>query len=338
MGQTCGCFMCISQSGPEWGLPVPVWQQFRWTQESGQPQQGIPRQNHMEHLGMCQLFTPICFHLITLHFIYILISKKRHLSEIQLYSILFTECVSFVLFDSNIVCNKCVFLLIKDDQPRAFPLHSSSRSTCSMDSPTSQNKREAGITLAATFTANNRWAASLSVSLSLLHTHSVVYKEQEQTKHQPRDYLDCSALDFYLHLMFHTCWSWKLILPSGIPPTHRDFSIQEFFFEFNKVIGSISYCHILRGSVWKMVAVAFEIFHICRHISCWRVLWYFLSFPRSNKGAVGNSVTTILHNNYSEKPLTPKSSNQKPSFKYVPNNCLPDLVLWILMTQNLEIS
>uniref|UniRef100_A0A6Q2XX04 Centrosomal protein 131 n=1 Tax=Esox lucius TaxID=8010 RepID=A0A6Q2XX04_ESOLU len=38
---------------------------------------------------------------------------------------------------------------------------------------------------------------------------------------------------------------------------------------------------------------------------------------RSNKGAVGNSVTTILHNNYSDQPLTPKSSNQKPSF-----NCL----------------
>lgn len=31
---------------------------------------------------------------------------------------------------------------------------------------------------------------------------------------------------------------------------------------------------------------------------------------------MGNSVTTILHNNYSEKPLTPKSSNQRPSFKY----------------------
>lgn len=31
---------------------------------------------------------------------------------------------------------------------------------------------------------------------------------------------------------------------------------------------------------------------------------------------MGNSVTTILHNNYSEKPLTPKSSNQKPTFKY----------------------
>ncbi|CAN9508650.1 unnamed protein product [Ophioblennius macclurei] len=40
----------------------------------------------------------------------------------------------------------------------------------------------------------------------------------------------------------------------------------------------------------------------------------FTANNRSNKGAVGNSVTTILHNNYSEKPLTPKSSNQKPSF------------------------
>lgn len=48
---------------------------------------------------------------------------------------------------------------------------------------------------------------------------------------------------------------------------------------------------------------------------------------RSNKGAVGNSVTTILHNNYSEKPLTPKSSNQKPSFKYV----LKDLIWHHLM-------
>ncbi|TKS89379.1 Centrosomal protein of 131 kDa 5-azacytidine-induced protein 1 [Collichthys lucidus] len=82
---------------------------------------------------------------------------------------------------------------ILDDQPRAFPLHSSSHSTGSVDSPTSLKKRESGIALAATFTANNR----------------------------------------------------------------------------------------------------------------------------SNKGAVGNSVTTILHNNYSEKPLTPKSSNQKPSFNNI---------------------
>ncbi|XP_027884943.1 centrosomal protein of 131 kDa isoform X2 [Xiphophorus couchianus] len=82
---------------------------------------------------------------------------------------------------------------ILDDQPRIFPLHASSRSTGSMDSPTSLKKEEPGIPLAATFTANNR----------------------------------------------------------------------------------------------------------------------------SNKGAVGNSVTTILHNNYSEKPLTPKSSNQKPSFNNI---------------------
>uniref|UniRef100_A0A096LZJ4 Centrosomal protein 131 n=1 Tax=Poecilia formosa TaxID=48698 RepID=A0A096LZJ4_POEFO len=83
---------------------------------------------------------------------------------------------------------------ILDDQPRIFPPHASSRSTGSMDSPTSLKKKEPGIPLAATFTANNR---------------------------------------------------------------------------------------------------------------------------RSNKGAVGNSVTTILHNNYSEKPLTPKSSNQKPSFNNI---------------------
>ncbi|XP_054454922.1 centrosomal protein of 131 kDa [Anoplopoma fimbria] len=82
---------------------------------------------------------------------------------------------------------------ILDDQPRAFSLHSSSRSTGSVDSPTGLKKREPGIALAATFTANNR----------------------------------------------------------------------------------------------------------------------------SNKGAVGNSVTTILHNNYSEKPLTPKSSNQRPSFNNI---------------------
>ncbi|XP_064179534.1 centrosomal protein of 131 kDa [Anguilla rostrata] len=38
---------------------------------------------------------------------------------------------------------------------------------------------------------------------------------------------------------------------------------------------------------------------------------------RSNKGAVGNAVTTILHNNHSDQPLTPKSSNQKPSFNNI---------------------
>uniref|UniRef100_A0AAR2J016 Centrosomal protein of 131 kDa n=1 Tax=Pygocentrus nattereri TaxID=42514 RepID=A0AAR2J016_PYGNA len=79
---------------------------------------------------------------------------------------------------------------ILDDQPRAFPLPSSSRSTCSMDSPTGLKKRDSSVSLAANFTANNR----------------------------------------------------------------------------------------------------------------------------SNKGAMGNSVTTILHNNHSDKPLTPKSSNQKPCF------------------------
>ncbi|XP_051530073.1 centrosomal protein of 131 kDa isoform X2 [Myxocyprinus asiaticus] len=82
---------------------------------------------------------------------------------------------------------------ILDDQPRVFPVPSSSHSTCSMDSPTGLKKREAGVSLAANFTANNR----------------------------------------------------------------------------------------------------------------------------SNKAAVGNSVTPILHNNHSEKPLTPKSSNQKPSFNNI---------------------
>ncbi|TRY96585.1 hypothetical protein DNTS_014461, partial [Danionella cerebrum] len=82
---------------------------------------------------------------------------------------------------------------ILDDQPRVFPVPSSSQSTSSMDSPTGPRKRDAGVSLAANFTANNR----------------------------------------------------------------------------------------------------------------------------SNKAAVGNSVTTILHNNHSEKPLTPKSSNQKPSFNNI---------------------
>ncbi|KAL7869590.1 hypothetical protein AOLI_G00135780 [Acnodon oligacanthus] len=82
---------------------------------------------------------------------------------------------------------------ILDDQPRAFPLPSSSRSTCSMDSPTGLKKRDSSVSLAANFTANNR----------------------------------------------------------------------------------------------------------------------------SNKGAMGNSVTTILHNNHSDKPLTPKSSNQKPCFNNI---------------------
>lgn len=36
---------------------------------------------------------------------------------------------------------------------------------------------------------------------------------------------------------------------------------------------------------------------------------------RSNKGAMGNCVTTMVHNNYStsEKGPAPKSSNQVPS-------------------------
>lgn len=82
---------------------------------------------------------------------------------------------------------------ILDDQPRALPLPSSSRSTCSMESSNGLKKRDSGVSLAANFTANNR----------------------------------------------------------------------------------------------------------------------------SSKAAVGNSVTTMLHNNHSDKPLTPKSSNQKPCFNNI---------------------
>uniref|UniRef100_W5N5R0 Centrosomal protein 131 n=1 Tax=Lepisosteus oculatus TaxID=7918 RepID=W5N5R0_LEPOC len=82
---------------------------------------------------------------------------------------------------------------ILDDQPRAFPTPGSARSTSTVDSPVGMKKREAGIALAANFTANNR----------------------------------------------------------------------------------------------------------------------------SNKAAVGNSVTTILHNNHSDKTFTPKSSNQKPSLNNI---------------------
>ncbi|XP_063749585.1 centrosomal protein of 131 kDa isoform X2 [Eleginops maclovinus] len=53
----------------------------------------------------------------------------------------------------------------------------------------------------------------------------------------------------------------------------------------------------------------------------------FTANNRSNKGAVGNSVTTILHNNYSEIPLTPKSSNQRPSFNNILKATANDEVL-----------
>ncbi|XP_077595448.1 centrosomal protein of 131 kDa isoform X2 [Stigmatopora nigra] len=43
----------------------------------------------------------------------------------------------------------------------------------------------------------------------------------------------------------------------------------------------------------------------------------FTANNRSNKGAVGNTVTTILHNNHGDKPLTPKSFNQKPPFNNI---------------------
>ncbi|XP_061562148.1 centrosomal protein of 131 kDa isoform X3 [Phycodurus eques] len=43
----------------------------------------------------------------------------------------------------------------------------------------------------------------------------------------------------------------------------------------------------------------------------------FTANNRSNKGAVGNAVTAILHNNHGEKPLTPKSSNQRPPFNNI---------------------
>lgn len=56
-------------------------------------------------------------------------------------------------------------VLLQDDQPRVFPVPSSSHSTCSMDSPTGLKKREAGVSLAANFTANNRWEAIFSCSL-----------------------------------------------------------------------------------------------------------------------------------------------------------------------------
>uniref|UniRef100_A0A671N8R7 Centrosomal protein of 131 kDa n=1 Tax=Sinocyclocheilus anshuiensis TaxID=1608454 RepID=A0A671N8R7_9TELE len=61
---------------------------------------------------------------------------------------------------------------ILDDQPRAFPVPSSSHSTCSMDFPTGMKKREAGVSLAANFTANNRWEAIFSYSLGTTYAVS----------------------------------------------------------------------------------------------------------------------------------------------------------------------
>ncbi|XP_072098498.1 centrosomal protein of 131 kDa [Mobula birostris] len=62
----------------------------------------------------------------------------------------------------------------------------------------------------------------------------------------------------------------------------------------------------------------------------------FTANNRSNKGTVGNSVTTMLHNNYStvDKPLTPKSSNQKATSLNLQKDhldvlqCFWDNVLW----------
>ncbi|KAI5103481.1 centrosomal protein of 131 kDa isoform X2, partial [Silurus meridionalis] len=47
------------------------------------------------------------------------------------------------------------------------------------------------------------------------------------------------------------------------------------------------------------------------------VIHLYILTDRSSKAAVGNSVTTMLHNNHSDKPLTPKSSNQKPCFNNI---------------------
>uniref|UniRef100_A0A3Q2YDB0 Centrosomal protein 131 n=1 Tax=Hippocampus comes TaxID=109280 RepID=A0A3Q2YDB0_HIPCM len=50
-------------------------------------------------------------------------------------------------------------------------------------------------------------------------------------------------------------------------------------------------------------------------------------FALSNKGAVGNAVTTILHNNHGDKPLTPKSSNQRPPFNLLKASANDDVSL-----------
>uniref|UniRef100_A0A8C7GTM7 Centrosomal protein 131 n=1 Tax=Oncorhynchus kisutch TaxID=8019 RepID=A0A8C7GTM7_ONCKI len=64
---------------------------------------------------------------------------------------------------------------ILDDQPRAFPIPTSSRSTGSVDSPITSGpkRRETGVALAANFTANNRWVASPALhARTNTHTHT----------------------------------------------------------------------------------------------------------------------------------------------------------------------
>lgn len=75
--------------------------------------------------------------------------------------------------------------LPQDDQPRAFPVSPSTRSAGSLDSPTGLKKREAGVALAANFTANNRsggataigwvgeWAGTRGVASGLPQLESV---------------------------------------------------------------------------------------------------------------------------------------------------------------------
>lgn len=70
-GLTPAC--CFPQWGPEGGLLGPVWQQLRWTQEVGEPEQDLARQNHMEHPGIylrsyshsVVIFTPFIEELFT---------------------------------------------------------------------------------------------------------------------------------------------------------------------------------------------------------------------------------------------------------------------------------
>lgn len=70
-GRTPAC--CFPQWGPEGGLLGPVWQQLRWTQEVGEPEQDLARQNHMEHPGIylrsyshsVVIFTPFTEELFT---------------------------------------------------------------------------------------------------------------------------------------------------------------------------------------------------------------------------------------------------------------------------------
>ncbi|XP_038597852.1 centrosomal protein of 131 kDa [Tachyglossus aculeatus] len=203
---------------------------------------------------------------------------------------------------------------VLDDQPRVSPVVPSARRAGPVDSPVGMKKKETGVALAANFTANNRSNKGAMGNCVTTMVHNYLTTDR---MHPPKSSLKT----------FSGCPS-LLASPSVLPlgATREPWEQQGSHGQLCDHHGpqQLFDCRqdapaqeLLENLQWLPISLGIAFPPTSRsnkgamgNCVTTMVLNYLTADRTSNKGAMGNCVTTMVHNNYStaDRTLPPKSS------------------------------